>query len=340
MAHRFQPRSTPAENPGIIVNRVPWRLFILIPILLLVAVPAYIFGTRIGQKVLPSVTNYFSGVLSGVPSPTPTPYPPFLETLPQPGSLLYTVQVGDSCDEILTIHMHMADAGQIFSDANPTTVKALNKVVGQNCDDLQPGVVLTLVPQYPLIAFGGVVLKIDATSPQQTLPTPLINVPQQQQVGVDCSSGCLLTVRIAADVQVHLLVQTTLNLHVGAWVWVQAMLARKTLPGFDTYPYVDSPFLLNGMSLRACDFQIDTTHDDNSLACSQLLPNTINDDGGAWLFGVTGSNSLNHWGYPLHLPVGTQVLLWLSADNNGNLKFRKGNPVYRYDDASHLYVRI
>jgi hypothetical protein len=263
-----------------------------------------------------------------------------LSKLPQPGSLLYTVQVGESCDEILAVHMGMVDAGQIFSDANPNTVKALSNVVGQNCDNLQPGMVLTLAPHYPLIAFGGLVLKIDATSPQQVLPTPLINVGEQQEVGVDCSSGCMLTVRIAANVQVHLLVQTTLTIHVGSWVWAQAMLAHKSVPGFDNYPYVDPTASLNGMSLRVCDFQVDNTHDDNSLSCSQLLPNTITDDGGAWLLGVTGPNALDHWGYSLHLPAGTQVLLWLSVDNSGNLRFHKGNPVYRYDDASHVYIKV
>jgi hypothetical protein len=94
------------------------------------------------------------------------------------------------------------------------------------------------------------------------------------------------------------------------------------------------------MSLRACDLQVDNTHDNNSLSCDQLLPNTIDDDRGSWLFSVTGPGALNHWRYPLHLPPGTPVLLWLSLNNNGSLVFHKGNPVYRYDDNSHLYVKI
>src|SRR5206468_3242719 len=83
----------------------------------------------------------------------------------------------------------------------------------------------------------------------------------------------------------------------GSWVWTQAALARKNIKDFDSYPYADPFASLNGMSLRACDLQVDNTHDDNSLSCSQLLPNTIDDDGGAWLFGVTGPGSLDHWGF-------------------------------------------
>jgi len=141
-------------------------------------------------------------------------------------------------------------------------------------------------------------------------------------------------------VQVHLFVQTLLPVKVGSWVWAQAQLARKNIKNFDTYPYADPTASLDGMSLRACDLQIDNTHDDNSLSCNQLLPNTINDDGGAWLFGVTGPSSLDHWHYPLHLPAGTKVLLWLTGNVNGDLKFNRGNPVFRYDDGTHLYVRV
>lgn len=341
MARRLhsQHRSTAAENLRIILSSIPWRLLILLPILLIAAIPAFLFGTRAGQHVLPSVTKYFYNILGTAPSPTPTPFPPFPTTLPQPGSILYTVQAGDNCDQILSTQMHLTNAGQLFSDVNPNTVQALDASIGQNCHALQPGMVLTLSPQYPLVAFGGIILKIDATSLQQVLPTPLINVTHQQQVAIDCSSGCLLTLRIAPGVQVHLLVQTTLSIHIGSWVWAQAMLARKTIPGFANYPYVSPSASLNGMSLRACDLQIDNTHDDNSLSCDQLLPNTIDDDGGAWLFGVTGPGSLDHWRYPLHFPAGTHVLLWLSADNNGNLTFHKGNPLFRYDEASHVYVR-
>lgn len=339
MAGRNHPRSTPGENLRIVIRAIPWRLLILIPILLIAAFPAFLFGTKAGQRILPAATSFFYNISGPPPSPTPTPYPPFPAVLPQPGSLLYTVQQGDSCDEILTVQMHMAGAGQIFSDANPDTVKALNNEIGQNCHALQPGMVITLSPQYPLLALGGVVLKVDPTIAPQPLPTPLINIIHRQ-MNIDCSSGCFLTVRIAPGVQIHLLVQTTLPVRVGSWVWAQAMLPRKHVAGFDNYPYVDPTAPLNGMSMRACDLQVDNAHDDNSLSCSQLLPNTIVDDGGAWLFGVTGPGSLDHWRYPLHLPAATRVLLWLALDNDGNLVFQKGNPVYRYDEGARVYVRV
>jgi hypothetical protein len=70
------------------------------------------------------------------------------------------------------------------------------------------------------------------------------------------------------------------------------------------------------------------------------MPNTIDDDHGAWLLGVTGSGALDHWNYHLHLPSGTQVLLWLSPDGHGNLSYHAGNPLYRYDATLHLYVGI
>jgi hypothetical protein len=340
MTDRVHPHRTPTVKLRGVIQALPWRLFLLMPILLLVGIPAFLFGSRIGQHVLPTLTNFFYNI-SGPPlPPTPTPLPPFPAALPQPGSLLYTVQTGDSCDEILTLQMHMIDAGQIFSDANPNTVKALDNAIGRDCHELQPGMVITLSPQYPLIAFGGVVLKVEAISPQQPLPTPLITVTTQQQAGIDCSNGCLLTIRIAPGTQTHLLVQTVLPVRVGSWVWAQAMLDRKHIAGFANYPYADPNTSLNGMLLQACDLQVDNTHDDNSLSCSQLLPNTIVDDGGAWLFGVTGPGSLDHWHYPLHLPDGSRVLLWLSADSHGDLKFQKGNPLYRYNETAHVYVRV
>lgn len=340
MAGEIHPRSTPSENLKEVSRTIPWRLFLLIPILLLVALPAFLFGTGAGRHLLPSLTGFFYNISGPPPPATPTPMPPFPSALPRPGSILYTARAGDNCDEILAVQMHMADASQVFSDANPSTVKALDSVIGQNCHALQPGMVLTLMPQYPLVALGGVVLKVNSLSPLQALPTPLINVARQQQNGVDCTNGCILTVRIAPGVSVHLSVQTALPIPAGAWVWAQATMARKTVPGFDTYPYADSAASFNGMSLRACDLQVNDTHDDNSLSCSQLLPNTIADDGGAWLFGVTGTGSLDHWRYNLHLPPGTRVLLWLTPDNNGTLRFPRGGQAYRYDEINHIYVKI
>ncbi|MDQ2717059.1 MAG: hypothetical protein M3Z08_19320 [Chloroflexota bacterium] len=310
-------------------------LFIFV--FVLAAIPAYTYGMRAGAHIVPAVTNFFS-TLGAPASPVPTPHPALPTVLPQAGSLLYTVQGGESCDEMLTLRMHMNDAGEVFSDVKPATVSALSAAIGKDCHALQPGMTVMLSPQYPLVALAGLVRKVEATAPLEVLPTPLINVAQQQQ-GPDCSSGCLLTIQIAPAVQIKLQVQTALTVQVGSWVWAQAMYPRKAVPNFYTYPYADPGASLNGVTLRACDFQVDGTHDDNSLSCDQLQPNSIDLDGGAWLFGVTGSDSLDHWGYALHLPAGTRVLLWLTVDNNGNLHFRKHNAVYRYDDGTHLYVR-
>lgn len=339
MAGRFQPRSTPADNLRIILRSIPWRLLILLPVLLLVAIPAFYYGAHAGKKIFPAVTNFFYNMSGPPPAVVPTPFPAYPTVLPQVGSLLYTVQSGDSCDEILAVQMHMVDAGTTFTDVKPNTVKALDASIGEDCHALQPGMVLTLSPHYPLIAFGGQVLKINATSPQQVLPTPLINVHDSQQLGVDCTSGCILTVQLSLTVQVYLTVQTALPVKVHSWVWAQAMMARKIVPNFDNYPYADPFASLNGMSLRACDLQIDNTHDDNSLGCDQLTPNTIDDDNGAWLFGVVGPSALDHWRYNLHLPANTRVLVWLTLGTNGNLYYRKGSPVYRYDGTTGLYVK-
>jgi len=340
MPDRIHPRSTPAEKLWGVIRAIHWQVLLLIGILLVLAYPAFKYGIGAGQRIFPAVTNFFYHISGPPPPPTPTPLPAFPASLPQAGSLLYTAQPADSCDEILAVQMHMTDAGQIFSDANPNTVKALDNAIGQDCHALQPGMVIKLSPQYPLVALGGVVLKVEATSPQQPLPTPLINVASQPRMGIDCSGGCLLLVRIAPATQVRLQIQTALPVRVGSWVWAQATLTRKQITGFANYPYVDANASLNGMLLRACDLQVDNTHDDNSLSCSQLLPNTIIDDGGAWLLGVTGPGSLDHWHYALHLPAGTRVLLWLSAESNGGLKFQRGNPVYRYDEMAYIYVRV
>ena len=339
MSRRFQPRSTLADNVRLIGHIVPWRLFLLLPFLLVFAVPAFFLGTGAGHRLLPNLSHLFY-TLSSDTTATPTVMPSLAKLLPQAGSILYTVQDFDSCDEILARQMRLSDAGQIFSDANPTTVQALNSTLGQNCSNLQPGQVMTLLPQYPLFALGGTVLKVDALSPAQPIPTPLIHVTRQQQVGMDCANGCLLTVRVAQGTEVKLSVQTAIPVPVGAWVWAQAMLPRKNIPGFANYPYADPNTSLNHASLSVCDLQINDTYDSNGVTCDQLLPNTITDDSGSWLFGVTGAGSLDHWKYPLNLPPGTRVLLWLSADASGHLHYNPGSPLYRYDETQHLYIKI
>lgn len=341
MSRRVHPHSTLAENLKLIGQIVPWRLFLLIPLLLFFAIPAFLFGTGAGHHFLPRLTGFFYNLSNTTPTILPTPLPPLTQLLPQPGAVIYSVQAADSCDEILSSQMNMVDAGEIFSDTIPQTIAALSSSLGQNCSDLQPGERMTLMPQYPLVALGGVVLNVYSLSPAQPLPTPLIPIQQHQQPGVDCSNGCLLNVRIAAGVEVKLSVQTAIPVPVGAWVWAQATYPRKPIAGFANYPYADPATSLNGKTLRVCDFQVNDTHDDNSLSCDQLTPNTIDDDGGAWLFGVTGKGGLNHWDYHLqHLASGTQVLLWLSVDSNDNLIYSKGNPAYRYDQTLHYYVPI
>ena len=124
MARRFHPRSTPAENMRLITRGFPWKLLLLLPVLVAVAVPTYLFGSRLGNQVLPSVTKLFSALAAPAPSATPTPPPAFPTLLPRAGTILYTAQDGDSCDSILTFQMRMNDAGQIFSEVKPTTVKA------------------------------------------------------------------------------------------------------------------------------------------------------------------------------------------------------------------------
>lgn len=340
MSRRIRPRSTLADNLRLIGKLTPWRLFLLIPFLLVFAIPAFFLGTGAGHRLLPDLTNFFYNLANSTPTVVPTAQPPLMQTLPQPGAIAYSIQEGDSCDAILATQMRMTDAGQIFSDANPSTIKALNGALGQNCSNLQPGDVVTLMPQYPLVTLGGVILKVEALSPAQPIPTPLIRVKREQQVGIDCSNGCQLLVRISPGVEVKFSAETAIPVQVGAWIWAQAMYPRKAVAGFGSYPYADPAAELNGATLRVCDLQINDTHDDTALTCDELTPNTITDDGGAWVYGVTGKGSLDHWSYGLNLPSGVQVLLWLSADRNDNLRYHKGNAIYRYDATLHLYVRL
>jgi hypothetical protein len=339
MARRIHPRNTPR---GMLrrATRFPWQLLIIVPLLVALAISTFLYMSRAGGKIMPSVTQLLYKLSEPGSSVIATPQPSFPTTLPQVGSVLYTVQAGDSCDSILALQMNMQAAGEVFSDANPETVQVLNSTLGQDCHTLQPGLVLSLPPQYPLVALGGVVLQIESATSQQLVPTPLINVPDQEQQGPDCSNGCKLLVRVNLHTRVYLTVKTSLSIHVGSWVWAQAMLARKAVSGFDNYPYADPKASLDGMVLPVCDFQVNDTHDDNATSCQDLTPNTISTDQGAWLLSMIGPGALDHWQYALpHLSVGTRVMIWLSL-NNGNLTFQAGNLVYRYDNASHIYIKV
>src|SRR5581483_4263577 len=120
MTRRFQPQNTSGENLlQIIIRSIPWKLLLLLPILVALAVPTYLIGARLGSGLLPTITRTFYTLSAPIGSPTPTPLPTFSRVLPQVGSLLYTVQGGDSCDEILAYQMRMASAGQVFSDVKP-----------------------------------------------------------------------------------------------------------------------------------------------------------------------------------------------------------------------------
>ncbi len=338
MAGRFHPKSTPRENLRIFLRMVPWRMYVVSILLIVLGLPTFVYGIHLGGNIFFNATHFFYE-LSAPSAASATPQPLLPAVLPQVGSVLYTVKDGDACDEILAYQMRLNDAGEVFSDVKPETVRALNAALGQDCSHIQPGTVLALSPQYPLVALGGTVVKIAAILPHQVIPTPLIHVRSTEPQGADCSQGCALTVRIASGVQVRLDVQTTLAIREGSWVWAQAMMARKSIANFANYPYADATATLAGMSLRACDFQVDDVHDDNSFSCSQLQPNTINVDGGSWMFAVTGPGALDHWHYPIHLAANTRVLVWLT-DENGTLVYHPGDPLYRYDASTHTYQKL
>jgi hypothetical protein len=347
MARRMQPGGTSKANLpnlGTFVRSLFGKVVLLVFILVIVVIgiPVFSYGLSVGGNVLPGVTRFFTSISAPKAAFTPTPLPPLSEALPQPGSVSYTVQDGDSCVSILAFAMHMDASGTVFSDSKPETVQALNETLKQDCHALQPGMVLSLSPHYPLVAVGGTVLKIESSTPQQVLPTPLIQVQQPddgQAPAADCSGGCKLTVRLNSQAQTFLSVETDLPVRIGSWVWAQAMLPRKSVSDFADYPYTDPGLSYNGMMLRACDFQVDNQHDDQSALCQQLKPNTIVTDEGSWLLGVTGQGALDHWHYPINVPAGTRVLLWLTLDH-GELTFKPGNDVYRYNETRHLYEKL
>ncbi|WP_376795846.1 hypothetical protein [Thermogemmatispora sp.] len=338
MASRMPSRPRASDTLRSLLRLVPWKLLLLLILFGAIVTPVFGYSFRLGDRIMPAISGFFYAL--GIPAtPVPTPYPAFARALPQPGSLLYTVQEGDNCDEILTVQMHMADASQIFSDAKPETVRALSAAIGKDCHKLQPGMVIRLSPQYPLMALGGIILKARPVTPPQVLPTPLIPVPTPPDQGIDCSQGCTMQVRIAPGVEVNVDATTTLPVQNGSWIWAFATYPLAHVAGMSTYPYASPQTSLNGATLHACQIQIDDTYDEHSPSCDAFQPNTIDDDGGAWLLGVVGPSSLDHWKLPLHFPQGTRVLLWLTLDAHGNLTFHKGNAVYRYDEQQQIYVR-
>ena len=164
------------ENLRTFLRSTSGRVFLVFPILLLILVPIFLIGAVTSNLLLPRMESTFYNLAAPAGVATPTPFPSFNTILPQTGVVLYTVQNGDACDEVLSTQMRMVKSAEIFSDVKPATVKTLNATLGQDCHQLQPGLVLPLPPQYPLVALGGQVLKIEGMSAQQILPTPLIHV--------------------------------------------------------------------------------------------------------------------------------------------------------------------
>ena len=159
MARRFRQSSTPKENLHLFFVSIPWKLLFVLPIMLILGVPTFIYGTNIGGKILPSLTNMFYSLSNVSTAASPTPLPTFPTILPQVGPVQYQVANSDNCDAALIDKMHMYSASQVFSDANANTVTQLSKDIGQDCHKLQPGMIVKLSPQYPLVALSGVLLK-------------------------------------------------------------------------------------------------------------------------------------------------------------------------------------
>src|SRR5215831_16635436 len=138
VSDRTHQRHRPARDLRTNETPTPLRILLFVPFVLLIVLPIFLYGMHVGQGIMPTVTNYFYTISDPSSSPIPTPPPSFPTSFPQVGMIRYTVQAGDSCDEMLTIQMRMEDAGQIFSDANPNTVKALDGLIGEDCHALQP----------------------------------------------------------------------------------------------------------------------------------------------------------------------------------------------------------
>src|SRR5579864_9560331 len=156
MANRFRPNwletspNPTGENPTskklpAFLKKLPPRKRLIPMLLVLLGLVAFLYGASIGRNVFAGTTHFFYS-LADESVASPTPQPPLPNHLPQVGTILYTVQEGDSCDDILTYQMHMYQAGEVFSDVKPETVRALGAALGQDCHRIQPGTVLTLSP--------------------------------------------------------------------------------------------------------------------------------------------------------------------------------------------------
>src|SRR5436305_2977316 len=113
MARRIHPRNTPGGMLRRAI-RFPWQLLIIIPLLVALAISTFLYMSRMGGEIMPLITQLFYKLSDPGSSVIPTPQPSFPMTLPQVGSVLYTVQTSDSCDSILAFQMNMQAAGQVF----------------------------------------------------------------------------------------------------------------------------------------------------------------------------------------------------------------------------------
>src|SRR6266567_3379054 len=236
MARRFLPPDI-LRGYGLLPKHLPfrpltWKVIGVLSAILIIIVPTYITAERAGSKLVSELTSLFYAVSDPNGSLAPVPLPAFPPTLPLVGTLPYTLEEGDSCDSTLAYQMRFTNASEVFSDQKPETVQALNATLGQDCHAIHPGMILALSPQYPLIAFGGEVLRVGSLTSAQAMPTPLINLPHSERIAPDCTQGCQLSVKIAPRVQVYLTVSTKSDIFPGSWIWSRAALARKVVPNF------------------------------------------------------------------------------------------------------------
>lgn len=346
MSRRFLPRSSSAENVDIIVRSLPWKTIIGFVICAVGFLPFLACSLFIANNGLLDLSQLFSAI-NGAHADLPPPHTsfPFPAVSPQMGVIPYVIQDGDSCNEILANQMNMGQSTKIFNDAQKNSIQVLNRVLGQNCQNLTVGAVIPLQPQSPLVAIGGIVRKISTPSFVKPTPTPLVRLPktirQQAEANryVDCSGGCNLQIQTTSKDTANLFVETDMHVQVGSWVWALAMMQPQKVPGLDNYPYLEPHASVDKTVLRACDFTLEDQQDDNMTPCRKLLPNTIDDDGGIWLYAVTGSQALGHWHWASNLPPNTQVLMWLSS-KGGDLQYEDNNPIYRYSPKQHAYIKL
>ena len=94
MSGRIHQRQKPAGKLEALMHAIPWRFLLLAPFVLILVLPVFQYGMRVGQHILPAVTHFFYDISGPTPLPAPTPLPSFPIALPQAGVVLSTVQAG------------------------------------------------------------------------------------------------------------------------------------------------------------------------------------------------------------------------------------------------------